>query len=158
MLFRSYAASNQTGVSNATWTKVNLGTEALDSNSNFASSRFTPTVAGWYMFNAMVYCASSTNMSNCRASFYQNGSYTISIANKEGVFENKCFDCGISEWNNKQLVMHLDHIDGDSSNHKKDNLRMLCPNCHSQTETYKAKNRGNGRHVRRERYSLGKSF
>ena len=60
---------------------------------------------------------------------------------KEGVFENKCFDCGISEWNNKQLVMHLDHIDGDSSNHKKDNLRMLCPNCHSQTDTWCGRNK-----------------
>jgi hypothetical protein len=75
--FYAYAASNQTGVSGATWTKVNLGTEALDSNNNFASSRFTPTVAGWYMFNAMVYCASSTNMDSCRVSFYQNGGQVL---------------------------------------------------------------------------------
>jgi len=75
--FYAYAASNQTGVSGATWTKVTLGSEALDSNNNFASSRFTPTVAGWYMFNAMVYCAASTNMSNARASFYQNGGQVL---------------------------------------------------------------------------------
>jgi hypothetical protein len=60
---------------------------------------------------------------------------------KEGIFNNKCSCCGISEWNNKEITMHLDHIDGDSSNHKKDNLRMLCPNCHSQTDTWCGRNK-----------------
>lgn len=36
--------------------------------------------------------------------------------------------------------MQLDHIDGDSHNHKLENLRMICPNCHTQTETYCGKN------------------
>ena len=75
--FYAYASTNQTGVSSGTWTKVNLGSKSLDSNNNFASSRFTPTVAGWYMFNASVYCATSTNMTNARISFYQNGSQVL---------------------------------------------------------------------------------
>ena len=60
---------------------------------------------------------------------------------KEGLKENKCDICGITKWNNKELSMQLDHIDGDSHNHKFDNLRMVCPNCHSQTHTYCGKNK-----------------
>jgi hypothetical protein len=60
---------------------------------------------------------------------------------KEGFLENKCSECGITNWNNKNLNMHLDHINGKSDDHRLENIRMLCPNCHSQTETYCAKNK-----------------
>lgn len=59
----------------------------------------------------------------------------------EGMMKNECFVCGITEWNGKSLPLELDHIDGNPTNHNIDNLRMLCPNCHSQTETFRAKNR-----------------
>lgn len=56
---------------------------------------------------------------------------------------HSCQECGIPDnWNNKSLSLHLDHIDGDSDNNNLNNLRILCPNCHSQTETYGAKGRG----------------
>ena len=48
-----------------------------------------------------------------------------------------CDECGISEWNTKPLTLELDHIDGDVSNNELSNLRLLCPNCHSQTSTYR---------------------
>lgn len=60
---------------------------------------------------------------------------------KEGILENKCSICGISEWNNNQLNLELDHIDGKRTNHELNNLRLLCPNCHSQTDTYRSKNK-----------------
>ena len=56
-----------------------------------------------------------------------------------------CSECGITEWNNKPIILEVDHIDGHHYNNDISNLRLLCPNCHSQTSTYKAKNRGNGR-------------
>jgi hypothetical protein len=59
----------------------------------------------------------------------------------EGVKQNKCEICGITEWNSKALNMQLDHIDGDPHNHLLRNLRMVCPNCHSQTDTYCGKKR-----------------
>lgn len=59
---------------------------------------------------------------------------------KEGVIKNKCSICGVTKWNNLPINMELDHIDGDRTNHRLENLRMLCPNCHSQTDTYRAKN------------------
>lgn len=59
---------------------------------------------------------------------------------EEGILANKCVSCGIVDWNGKPLVMELDHIDGDRTNHRLKNLRMLCPNCHALTDTYRAKN------------------
>jgi hypothetical protein len=60
---------------------------------------------------------------------------------KEGLLSYKCDDCGISEWNNKKIALHLDHIDGNCKNHRLNNLRLLCPNCHSQTDTWCGKNK-----------------
>ena len=55
---------------------------------------------------------------------------------------NICSECGITnKWNNKNLVLEIDHIDGDRNNNSFDNLRVLCPNCHSQTNTFRNKPR-----------------
>jgi hypothetical protein len=52
-----------------------------------------------------------------------------------------CEQCGIgNEYNGKPLSLELDHVDGNSNNNKVENLRILCPNCHSQTPTHRAKN------------------
>lgn len=69
-----------------------------------------------------------------------------------------CWECGITSWNNKEIVLELEHIDGNSDNNTEENLSLLCPNCHSQTPTYKGRNTGNGRAWRRERYAEGKSY
>ena len=69
-----------------------------------------------------------------------------------------CWECGITEWNGKDIVLELEHSDGNSGNNSEPNLSLLCPNCHSQTSTYKNRNRGNGRHSRRLRYAEGKSY
>jgi hypothetical protein len=71
---------------------------------------------------------------------------------------NKCAICGIKEWNNEPVLLIMDHIDGNSQNNKLDNLRLICSNCDAQLDTYKAKNTGNGRYSRRERYARGKSY
>lgn len=63
---------------------------------------------------------------------------------KEGLKEEKCEECGIEDWNGKPLAFELEHIDGDRTNHRFENLKILCPNCHSQTPTFRAKNRKNG--------------
>lgn len=73
-------------------------------------------------------------------------------------YNSTCTGCGISEWRGSPITLEVEHIDGCGDNNKEDNLTLLCPNCHSQTPTYKAKNKGNGRHNRRERYSAGKSY
>jgi hypothetical protein len=70
----------------------------------------------------------------------------------------QCSVCNLSEWNNKPIVLELEHKDGNSENNLLDNVCLICPNCHSQTSTFKGRNKGNGRHFRRIRYSVGKSY
>jgi 5-methylcytosine-specific restriction endonuclease McrA len=62
------------------------------------------------------------------------GNYKRYLKEKYG---DKCVECGQENiWNNKKLVLQLDHIDGNSDNNQISNLRLLCPNCHTQTETF----------------------
>ena len=56
-----------------------------------------------------------------------------------------CDCCNLTEWLGKEIVLQVDHINGDPYNNNLDNLRLICPNCHSQTETFAGANRGNGR-------------
>lgn len=64
-------------------------------------------------------------------------------------FEHKCCLCGWSEVNpyTKTIPLEIDHIDGNSDNNNEDNLRLVCPNCHSLTPTYRGANKGNGRNI-----------
>ena len=57
----------------------------------------------------------------------------------EGYKQNICEICGISEWNGKPLAMQIHHKDGNTHNNRLDNLMMICPNCHAQTENYRGK-------------------
>lgn len=60
----------------------------------------------------------------------------------DGVFENRCARCGLTEWMGETIPIELDHINGISNDHRIENLRMLCPNCHSLTDTYRGRNAG----------------
>ncbi len=71
---------------------------------------------------------------------------------------NKCNICGLSEWLGQKIPLVLDHINGNSNDGYLSNLRVICNNCDALTPTYKSKNKGNGRHYRRTRYNLGKSY
>lgn len=52
-------------------------------------------------------------------------------------FGEKCNCCGITEWNGKPINLEVNHIDGMAYNNVLDNLELLCPNCHSQTNTFR---------------------
>lgn len=58
---------------------------------------------------------------------------------------NKCAICNITKWNNKSITLQVDHIDGNVGNDSPKNVRIICPNCHSQTPTFGGGTIGKGR-------------
>lgn len=77
------------------------------------------------------------------------------IASEQG---DRCSICGSPAfWQGQPLVLVLDHIDGDTQNRRED-LRLICPNCDAQLPTFKDRNKGRGRFARRQRYAQGRSW
>lgn len=77
--------------------------------------------------------------------FVVNGMHGNSVINRiikdyDIIPYDTCWMCGLSEWINGKLILEIDHINGISNDHRIENLRFLCPNCHSQTETFRSKN------------------
>lgn len=62
---------------------------------------------------------------------------------RDDILENKCYSCGITDWLGQSLSLELEHIDGNRNNNTIENLTLLCPNCHSQTPTFRGRNKGN---------------
>ena len=86
--FSAYQSVQQTGVSATTWTKITLTTENFDTNNNYASSRFTPTVAGYYQINGSVTIVSTTNTHFVFCAIYKNGA---AYSQASGILGNSNF-------------------------------------------------------------------
>lgn len=59
----------------------------------------------------------------------------------EGVFEPKCYRCGLTSWLGQPIPLELEHKNGNSQDNTLSNLTLLCPNCHALTSTYRGKNK-----------------
>lgn len=70
-------------------------------------------------------------------STYTNSTHLRNRLVKEGVLKNECYECGLTEWGKEPLTLELDHKNGGSRDNRVKNLRLLCPNCHSQTPTWR---------------------
>lgn len=96
-------------------------------------------------FKGQSHGTSDTTRYSLEEILVKDSPYTNMTSLKKRILDNnlldyKCAICGITEWNNKPLVLQLDHINGDNRDNRLENLRLLCPNCHSQTETFCRKN------------------
>jgi len=60
---------------------------------------------------------------------------------KTGIFQAVCSHCRLTEWLGHAIPLELDHVDGDRENNELSNLRLLCPNCHALTPTYRGRNK-----------------
>lgn len=82
-----------------------------------------------------------------RKALVKNSNYSNEVIKK--IFlkkvEYKCSICNIEDWNGKHIVLELDHINGDNRDNRLENLRLLCPNCHSQTDNFRGRNINNGK-------------
>ena len=89
-----------------------------------------------------------------------NKSYNLATAKKHlKILKGcKCEICGMKTWQGQDIPLVFDHIDGNHENNDLDNCRLICGNCDMQTDTYKGKNKGNGRYTRSQRYKDGKSY
>ena len=109
-----------------------------------------------------IYCGNS-----CQASFRRDASTKLWLESGEARIDShqghyireyladaqsgRCAICGRGGmWLGLPLALVLDPIDGDPTNNRRENLRLVCPNCDSQLPTFKARNRGQGRHYRRQ--------
>lgn len=102
---------------------------------------------------------SNLERNNNISSTRQNRSYTQFLEGKitersvirrhlTSMWGYKCSVCGIDEWNGTIITLQVNHIDGNAGNNLPENLQLICPNCHSQTDTFGARNKGFGRKAR----------
>lgn len=91
-----------------------------------------------------VFCKDSTAAQKVLRDWFKKGEYV----------PYQCDCCGISEWQGKKLVLQLDHINGDNHDNRLENLHWLCPNCHSQTDTFCGKQLKKERKIEKKNYCI----
>jgi transposase-like protein len=60
---------------------------------------------------------------------------------RAGLLENRCAECGLTEWRGAPIPLELHHVNGDGRDNRLENLTILCPNCHAQTSSWGGRNR-----------------
>ena len=81
------------------------------------------------------------NYSNVVFELNGSGNHKAALLSERG---HRCEDCGLSEWKDQPIPLELEHTDGDNQNHTRENLKLLCCNCHALTPTWRGRNKNFG--------------
>lgn len=123
-------------------------TEGSRQSANKLLKKLKPDISHWIDANVLKLSNFKTGLVEIPLEeiLVKNSKYTYSdlkgklIKNK--LLEDKCSECGLKDqWNGKLLVLQIDHINGEHDDNRIENLRLLCPNCHSQTDTFCGKHK-----------------
>lgn len=88
-------------------------------------------------------------------SYYQSHKLKLRLI-KENYFIHECSCCKLTEWNNKPIPLELEHINGNNTDNRLENLTIICPNCHAQTETYRGKGKRKNEQEKRSKERIVK--
>lgn len=120
-----------------------LATKLGYSEKSGSASELVKEMIDYYHFDVSHFLGAGWNKDNFDYSRFQYGRIVKTadarraIAAKRGW---KCENCGLSEWLGELIPLEIHHKDGNHLNNLEDNLQLLCPNCHAQTENYRGKN------------------
>jgi Zn finger protein HypA/HybF involved in hydrogenase expression len=102
-----------------------------------------------YTYNSASAWSKGKTLTSNDVIFIENSTYSNEMVKqrivKDNLLEYKCVKCGVDSWCGETIVLDLDHINGNNRDNRLTNLRYLCPNCHSQTDTYKGRNKNSGK-------------
>jgi len=127
-----YEIMKKHGFCKASWSKA-IATRKITRRSKFNELSFYELIA---LFSGK------------RINSYRKRLLRNHIATELGAYV--CSECGLGEWRGKKLSLELDHIDGNPRNNARSNLRLLCPNCHCTTNTWRGRNNRKISHPPRE--------
>lgn len=124
-----------------------LGVEAKGGNYNVIRKAATLWGIDTSHFTGQGWRSGKTFQPKRSVDQYLDNSYPINsfrLKNRlieEGILQPICSSCNLTRWLTNLIPLELDHIDGDPVNNELTNLRLLCPNCHALTSTYRGKNK-----------------